>query len=174
LGGTGTNRLLLAHPDLYAKAVVLSGAEDWGANLENARWVPYFIANGALDELVPIDNAISEANALKQLGYRYRFELYPAEDHVVYSLKDGFLSAAESMKGATRETAPGHVTFRWSPAAARPTLGLTFTTAYWLSALTARAGATTARIDAFSAAQPDRTVTPDFGVGVIAPGNPSP
>jgi len=158
LGGTGTNRIGLAHPDLFARFVVLSGAEDWGANLENARWVPYYISNGAADELVPVYESVNETNALDALGYRYRYQLYPAEDHVVFSVQDSFLAAATFMRGAVRQTTPGHVTYQWDPTTDEPDLGLGATSAYWITQMVAR-GSGLARVDAVSGGHPDPPVT---------------
>ena len=42
--------------------------------LANARWLPFFVAHGALDELVPVGSVLEQVAELDRLGYRYRFE----------------------------------------------------------------------------------------------------
>jgi len=175
MGGIGTYALAEAHPDLYARAVGLAGASAGDSPyLENLRWIPTYLAGGAADELVPVTDEIAMADGLEDLGYRYRWLLYPAEDHVALELQDGFSDAAAYMSDGTVVSRPGRITFRWSPSWDDPALGLGTTGAYWLRDLAARSTGTDAVIDATSAAQPDPAVTDQLSRNVLVPGDPTP
>lgn len=188
MGGIGSNQLAMAHPDLFAQDVTLAGAVGGVAELENLRSVPVYQAGGVGDQLVPVTTQKAQADALAALGYRYRWLVYPAEEHVGLSLKDDFADAAAFMGTARRTTTPARVTYGWSPVdrpaqggdparvaqTQRPDLGIGTTGAYWLRALRARPGVTAARVQAVSAALPDPVVTPVPGRSVLLPGNPSP
>ena len=175
MGGFGAQHLSTVHPDLFAESVQLAGTKGDEPAVENLRWVPVYLAGGAADELVPVTNQKAMADSLDAKGYRYRWLLYPAEDHVVLELQDGFSDAAAFM-GQTRRTArPGHVTYRWT-ATKTDNAALSFgvTGAYWLRSLSARDGATEARLDAVSTARPDASVTPVRTTGIFVPGDPTP
>lgn len=193
MGGIGSNQIGMAHPDLFATIVTLAGAVGNVPELENLRSVPLYLAGGVADELVPLPVQRNQANALDALGFRYRWLVYPAEDHVAYELRDGFDDAAAYMGDARRTTRPAHVTLRWSPAGQgggergtsslgptrlattqRPDLGAGTTGAYWLRELAARRGVLSARVDATSSALPDPVVTQVRGTDVQVPGSPSP
>jgi hypothetical protein len=199
MGGWATYKLGLAHPDLFAKAVVLAGPPGCGLRvldgyggaggpgrcttdgnstpfIENARWLPYYMAHGTDDELVPITSAVQHIDHFRDLGYRYRFELYPGQDHMAYAVEDHFASAAEHMGSGTREQAPDHVTYKWYPNIDRPEWGMTTTGAYWVRNPVALAGApgTFARVDAVSSARPYAVHTPVFTPGTNVPFDPTP
>jgi hypothetical protein len=129
--------------------------------MENLRWIPVYLEGGAADELVPVTSEKAEADALDAYGYRYRWLLYPDEDHVLPSLQNPSWSDAVAYMGdATRITRPGHVTYRWTASAASAHLGLGATGAYWLRSLSSRSAQAEARVDGVSGAQPDPLVTP--------------
>jgi dienelactone hydrolase len=175
MGGFGANRVAMAHPDLFARSVLLAGAA--GGNqpgLDNLRWVPTYLAGGAADELVPVTDEIAQAQALDARGFRYRYLLYPAEDHVAFELQDGFADAAQYMGAAVRQGHPGHVTYRWSTADDRPAFGIGTTGAYWLRDLRPRVAGGEAVVDAVSAANPDPAVTDQRSHDVLVPGDPTP
>lgn len=194
MGGLAVNQLAMAHPDLFARAISLAGGVGEVPQAVNLRWVPTYLAGGAPDELVPVTLEKAEADQLGALGYRYRWLLYPAEDHVSFELKDGFSDACAYMGNAVRVTNPGHVTFLWSPYDTRgdannnvvigpqghlattqqSSHGVGTTGAYWLRDLLARSTKTDAEVDAVSAARPDRAFTPVTTHGVLVPGDPSP
>ncbi len=189
MGGWAAYKLGLAHADLFARALSLEGpptcgvavAEGYvrapadssapgrcGADgrskdlLANARWVPYGIDQGAVDQLVPVTSGVEQQQAVDALGQRYHFELYPAEDHLLFAVQDRFGSQVEALGGTpSRAVDPGHVTYGWYPDLDDGGLGIGATTAYWLSGLRARDGSpgTVARVDATSAARPDPAVT---------------
>jgi Putative esterase len=173
MGGFAAYRLGLGYPDLFSQAVSLAGPPakgvrgareagfadvDTTALVENARWLPYLIAHGAADELVPVTSVVEQVQEFERLGYRYRFELYPAKDHMVWAAEDGFTTVAPWIERTPRMRDPGHVTFAWYPALSHPRWGTGPTGAYWVRRLAARSGEL-ARVDARSSARPDPAVT---------------
>lgn len=202
MGGYGTYRLGLTYPELFAAAVVLAGPPTCGIRVApgsdvpadpsapacvesadttplvpNARWLPTFIAHGGVDELVPAQGPVLQAEAYRDEGYRYRFELYPAEGHVAYAVKGRFPTAVAFMaRGHVRERAPGRVTLGWYPSTARHDLGLGPGGGWWVRDVAARDTAPGARlaIEARSHALPDRRVSTTVERGPVVPPDPSP
>lgn len=194
MGGLGSNAIGMAHPDLFAQVVALAGAVGNVPELENLRHVPVYLAGGALDELVPVTVHRAQADGLDELGYRYRWLVHAAEDHVSFELRDGFDDAAAFMADARRTSRPARFTFRWNPldtgrtydpvtgseeetalaTVQRPDLGVGTTGAYWVHDLVARDGAPYGRVDAVSAALPDPAVQPVRSDDVVVPGQLSP
>jgi pimeloyl-ACP methyl ester carboxylesterase len=174
MGGFGAGLLAEGHPDLFSRAILLAGAAGDTSSLDNVRWVPMYLAGGAADELVPVTDEIAEAQGLDRRGSRYRYLLYPAEDHVAFELQDGFSDAARFMGSDPRATRPGHVTFRWNDSGNSPGFGYGTTGAYWLRDLQARSAGPDALIDATSAADPDPSVTDLRTHDVLVPGDPTP
>jgi pimeloyl-ACP methyl ester carboxylesterase len=186
MGGYAAYKLGLTYPEVFAQAVALAGPPVCGvrllpnvdipANLDpdshcaregdtlellrNARWLPFLIAHGVLDELVPITSALSQVLELDRLGYRYRFTVYPFDDHIAWTIKDEFDDAIAHMGTGPRQGDPGHITFAWYPQLVRRDLGIGPHRVWWLSELTAdpeltrRRGAV-ASVDARSYARPD-------------------
>lgn len=205
MGGYGAYKLGLAYPQVFSQAVVLAGPSTCGVRLlpdvdipadidpnshcaregdtwpllVNARWLPYVIAQGLLDELVPFASAAEQALELDRLGYRYRFIVYPFEDHIVWALQDKFDDAVAHMETALRQADPGHITFAWYPQLVRPDLGIGPHRVWWLSelnadpAVTAKPGAV-AEVDARSYARPDPTHTTRPHRGFIPHFDPTP
>jgi hypothetical protein len=142
----------------------------------NARWLPYVIADGVEDELVPVTGVLEHVKAFDDLGYRYSFSLYPAEDHLVYATQDGFSHEIAKLGTTTRVRNPAHVTYRWYPVLRDTRLGLGPTGAYWIRGLRARVatGSTMASVDAVSHALPNPSVTVTRKRFLDAPGDPTP
>jgi pimeloyl-ACP methyl ester carboxylesterase len=190
MGGYGAYKLALAYPEVFAQAVVLAGPPTCGvrllpdvdipANLDpdshcaregdtlrllvNARWLPFVIAHGLLDELVPVSSILFQVHELDRLAYRYRFTLYPTEDHIGWVFKDDFDDPVSHMGTGLRQGDPGHITFTWFPQLVRSDLGIGPHQVWWLSDLTADPDTTAARgvratVDARSHARPDPTRT---------------
>src|SRR5437764_14516142 len=126
MGGFGTYRLALGHPDLFARALTLSGAVICGVRVApgvdlpgttthcmrdgdtapfvpNARWLPFVISRGAVDELVPIGGTTDQVSRFDAAGLRYRDVLWLAEDHIDQSARDSWFDAGPSM-GQHRRT----------------------------------------------------------------------
>ncbi len=179
MGGWATYKLGLSYPDLFAKAVVMAGPQVCGVRIEgtvagysgpgpctdegktapllgNATNLPYYIAQGGADELVPVSGALQQAHDMMALGLRVRFELFPTQDHLAWAAADLFASPAANMSQLSRTRSPHAVSLTWYPALARADYGIGTSGAYWVRGLTARhSGAgVTARVDATSDAIP--------------------
>ena len=188
MGGYGTYKLALSYPQVFAQAVVLAGPPTCGVRLlpgtdipadtdpashcagegdtwrllENARWLPFVIAHGLLDELVPFPSAAEQVLELDRLGYRYRFTAYPFEDHIAFLFQDKFDDPVSHMGTGLRQADPGHISFAWYPQLVRPDLGVGPHQLWWLSELTAAPHVADTRgalatVDARSYARPDPT-----------------
>ena len=190
MGGYGVYKLALAYPEVFAQAVVLAGPPTCGVRLlpdvdipgnldphshcaregdtlrllVNARWLPFVIAHGLLDELVPVSSVLFQVHELDRLAYRYRFTVYPTEDHIKWVFEDEFDDPVSHMGTGPRQGDPGHITFTWYPQLVRPDLGIGPHQVWWLSDLTADPDTTATRgarasVDARSHARPDPTRT---------------
>lgn len=205
MGGYATYKLGLSYPQVFSQAVVLAGPPTCGVRLlphvdipadldphspcaregdtwkllVNARWLPYVIAHGLLDELVPFASAAEQVLELDRLGYRHRFSVYPLEDHIAWVFQDKFEDPISHMGTALRQADPGHITFAWYPQLVRDDLGIGPHQVWWLSELaadpelTARRGAV-AEVDARSYARPDPTHAVRHHRGVIPGFEPTP
>ena len=132
--------------------------------LVNARWLPFVIAHGLLDELVPFTSVLFQVHELDRLAYRYRFSVYPTEDHIGWVFEDEFDDPVSHMGTGLRQGDPGHITFTWYPQLVRHDLGIGPHQVWWLSQLTADPDTTAGRgerasVDARSHARPDPTRT---------------
>ncbi|KUI25548.1 peptidase [Mycobacterium sp. IS-1742] len=205
MGGYGTYKLGLSYPEVFAQAVVLAGPPTCGVRLvrgveapadfdptshcaregdtfrllENARWLPFVIAHGGLDQFVPFPGVAQQVLELDELGYRYRFAAYPVEDHVAFLLKDDFDDPIAHMKTDLRQADPGHITFSWYPQLVREDLGIGPHRVWWVSELRAaedveKVRGRVAKVDARSYARPDRRRTIDRRGGVIPDFDPTP
>jgi pimeloyl-ACP methyl ester carboxylesterase len=190
MGGYAAYKLGLTYPEVFAQAVVLAGPPTCGVRLlpdvdipgdldpnshcaregetwrllVNGRWLPFVIAHGVLDELVPITSVLPQVLELDRLGYRYRFTVYPFEDHIAFALEDKFDDPISHMGTDLRQGDPGHISFAWYPELVRPDLGIGPHQVWWLSELTADPQTTATRgtmasVDARSYARPDPTRT---------------
>jgi pimeloyl-ACP methyl ester carboxylesterase len=205
MGGYAAYRVGLTYPAVFSQAVVLAGPPACGVRLvpgldmaadldpdshcaregetwpllRNARWLPFVIVHGLLDELVPIFSVVPQVLRLDRLGYRYRFTLYPAEDHIVLAAQGKFGDAVAHMGTELRQADPGRITYAWYPQLERPDLGLGPQRVWWLSGLqadpqiTSQRG-TVATVDARSYARPDQTHTSHRRGGAILNFDPTP
>jgi len=205
MGGYGTYKLGLTYPEVFGQAVVLAGPPTCGVRLvagveapadfdptshcaregntykllENARWLPFVITHGIVDELVPFPGILQQVLKLDRLGYRYRFATYPFEDHIAFLLKDDFDDPVAHMGTGQRQPDPGHITFTWYPQLTRDDLGIGPHRVWWVSELraagdvTAKRGAM-ARVDARTYARPDPTRTTRRRRGVVPGFDPTP
>lgn len=181
MGAVGVYRLTATYPDVFAAGAVIAGGAAGGGTrpvaggpdlasaspdlnttplLGNLRGVPLFIGQGALDELNPLPGAVEPPMRLDELGYRHRWQLYPAEAHTPMGLKDGFEDSARYLDILRRtDPCPRQVTYAWWPGLDRPDLGIGTVGAYWVRNLTAArtAPGVLATVDATSHA----IITPD-------------
>jgi Putative esterase len=163
MGGFASYKLALEYPDLFAQAMPLEGpvvcgervldgvetAAGSGGQCEtdgnttpliaNARWLPYVMTYGALDELVPFTGGLEQVEAFDKLGYRYYAVLYPAEDHLVFASQNDFAPATSQLGSLERVQDPGSFTFSWYPDLDSSSLGIGPTGDYWVTGLQARA-----------------------------------
>jgi hypothetical protein len=204
MGGYAAYKIGLSYPEVFAQAVSLAGPPTAGVRLwpevdipgdldpeghparegdtwpllPNARWLPYVIEHGVVDELVPVHSVLQQVYELDRLGYRYRFTLYPFEDHLVFALQDEF-DAVARMGTGLRTSDPGHITFAWYPQLVRADLGIGPHRVWWVSDLQAtdeviaRRGAV-AEVDARSYALPDATRSTHRHGGLLLHLDPTP
>jgi hypothetical protein len=183
MGGFGTYKLGNSYPDLFAASVPMAAAvwcDQTSANtrcaknyntyemLDNARWLPTSVFQGGVDEFgLVVDNSIM-TQKLDDLGFRYRYEVYPSEGHNAWILLDNLGTAAQYLDG-TVQPDPGHVTYRWYPDLAVPKWGIGPTGAWWISGLESDAApGALAEVDAVSLAHPDPLVTVTKGAEPVA------
>ena len=191
MGGFGTYKFGLAYPDLFAKAGVLAGpmtcglrvygqfagssgpagspcaeSSDTGPLVGNATWLPFHIAHGGADQLVPIAGVLEHVEKIKAAGDRYVFDFFPAEDHMVWGVQDGYSTLSTNLGEPARTTDPGRFSYAFYGHQARPDLGFGPDGAYWVDGLSAHDASpgTLARVEADSAARPDdpHTVVADL------------
>ncbi len=205
MGGYAAYKLGLTYPEVFSQAVVLAGPPTCGVRLlpglgvpadldptshcaregetwpllPNARWLPFVIAHGLADQFVPFHSVAQQVLELDRLGYRYRFTVYPAEDHVLFALQDKFDDAVAHMGTDLRQPDPGHITFAWYPQLTRDDLGIGPHRLWWLSdfvasADVAAASGRVAEVDARSYARPDPTRTTRRRRGFVLHLDPTP
>lgn len=199
MGGYGSYKLGLSYPDLFAKGLSLAGPPTCGIRVSgdlrtpsnegrctdegdttllvgNARHIPFVIASGVLDELVPFTSILEQVEAFDSRGYRYHAEYYPAEGHIPYAAKDAFEPSARQLGRTTRERTAARIDYTWFPNLARPELGIGTTGAYWLRDLKARTvePGSTASITAHSQALVEPLVEVVKSESADVPGDPSP
>lgn len=199
MGGYAAYKLGLTYPDLFAGAVALAGPPVCGLRVYgpfygpsgagrctpdgdtlplvgNAQWLPYVMADGVADELVPIPGVLEQINAFDAAGERYDSFVYPAEDHMVYATQDGFAPQVAAIGNPVRVTDPGEVRYSWYPDVVVPSLGIGPAGVYWVRGLAARdtTPGTVASLDVVTSARPDRSVTAARSAKADLPGTPSP
>lgn len=167
MGGYATYRLGTLYPDLFGKAFTTVGPPGEGiwvppapptggietltnVWLENARNLPYLNVAAAADELVPLAGPRAQnlgapevgVRGFEQLGYRYRYVVYPAAEHLTLAVLGYDMPYAAAFLGdAVVDRDPAHVTFSYVPAADDAGLGLVHDHAYWVSGIRVAAGA---------------------------------
>lgn len=197
MGGFASYKLGLAYPDLFAKAMPLAGPPECGLVLAeglggaagpghctsagdttplvgNARWVPYILGDGVADELVPVSSVLQQVNAFLSAGNRIHFELYPAEDHLVFATQDGFSSEISKLGTTTRVVNPGHITYSWYPSLVSQQWGIGPTGVYWVRGISGRSSSTLATLDVTSDALPNPSITAQQSQSADVPGDPTP
>lgn len=199
MGGYGSYKLGLSYPHLFAKAMSLAGPPTCGIRVTgdvvlpsnpgrctddgdtkklvgNARHVPYVIASGVIDELVPFTSILEQVDAFDSRGYRYHAEYYPAEGHIPYAAKDAFARPTSELGRTTRQTVAARIDYTWFPNLARPELGIGSVGAYWLAKPVARSSdpGSLATVRAHSRALDDWQVSVHKSQHAEAPGDPSP
>jgi predicted peptidase len=80
MGGMGTFEITRRNPKLFAAAFPICGATD-PATAAIVKKISWWIFHGAKDDVVPPYSSIQMAEALKKVGARVRFTLYPEANH---------------------------------------------------------------------------------------------
>lgn len=142
--------------------------------VKNARWLPYILGDGVADELVPVSSVLQQVQTFLADGNRIHFELYPAEDHLVYATQDGFSSEISQLGTTTRTRNPGHITYTWYPQLQDPKLGLGPTGVYWVRGIAGRSSSAMATLDVQSNALPNPVITTHQSQSANVPGDPTP
>jgi pimeloyl-ACP methyl ester carboxylesterase len=210
MGGWASWLLPILYPDRFAGAFPASGPVtqgawfgcEWdqcyaGANggrprdqftmplLENLRWVPYANYQGAADELVPTTGVTLQMKRMQELGFRYRYYLFPHEEHYGPPVADQWAEGAHYLHRFARNPNPPQVTYiRSMPFeraveevnSERVPLSFDFDSAYWMSGLQPVDEARgVARFDGRSLAIPERPrrLVPEAG-GPATPDQPDP
>ena len=199
MGGYGSYKLGLTYPHLFAKGMSLAGPPtcgirvsgeirtpsnegrctdegDTGLLVGNARHVPFVIASGVLDELVPFTSILEQVDEFDSRGYRYHAEYYPAEGHIPYAAKDAFARPTSELGRTTRQAVAARIDYSWFPNLARPELGIGSVGVYWLDKPVARSSdpGALATVRAHSRALDDWEVTVHKSETADVPGDPSP
>jgi hypothetical protein len=79
--------------------------------LTNLRWIPYAIYQGTNDELVPTTGVTIQVNRLRQLGFRYRYYLFPGQEHYGPPIADQWVQGADYEHQFIRNPNPPQVTY---------------------------------------------------------------
>ncbi|MHB8449415.1 MAG: peptidase [Mycobacteriales bacterium] len=199
MGGFATYKLGFAYPDLFASAIALAGPPMCGLRVygqvegaagpgrcttdgsttplvANARWLPYSLADGCADELVPISSVLEQEQAILATGDRLHAEIYPAEDHLFYATQDAFESAIAAIGMPVRVRNPGIIDYTWYPHLTRADLGIGPTGVYWIRGLAARLDSpgSLASLQATDAAIPAPAITPQQSASADPTADPSP
>jgi hypothetical protein len=80
--------------------------------MPNLRNLPIGIYPGGIDELVPVSGVTRQVAALKDLGYQYRYYLFPTYEHYTHPVIDEWAEGARYMQSFRRNAHPAHVTYR--------------------------------------------------------------
>jgi hypothetical protein len=79
--------------------------------LENLRWVPYAVYQGTNDELVPTTGVTLQVKRLQELGYRYRYYLFPGQEHYGPPVVDEWTAGTDYEHQFVRDPNPPEVTY---------------------------------------------------------------
>jgi hypothetical protein len=79
--------------------------------LENLKWVPYAIFQGTNDELVPTSGVTLQVKRFQDLGYRYRYYLFPGQEHYGPPIVDQWTEGVNYEHQFVRDPNPPEVTY---------------------------------------------------------------
>jgi dienelactone hydrolase len=151
-GGEGGGRIFNVFTEGPSSALEIS---------ENLRHVPMLIWNGLGDPLVPVISVDNYARRLKQHGYRHQFDVFPAETHLSFGIRDRWTGIPEFVSRNKVIRNPRRVTYRHLPTLDHPEVDLVHDGAYWVSDITTREDRTSGLVDAISYA--DGYAPPEVG-----------
>lgn len=199
MGGYAAYKLGLTYPDVFAGVVALAGPPVCGIRVygsvvgaagkrgcgsdgdtlplvANAQWLPYVMADGAVDELVPISGVEEQVQAFDAHGERYDSFVYPAEDHLVYATQDGFAPQVAAIGNPVIDAVPPSVDFTWYPDITNRSLGIGPPGDYWVQGISARDASpgSLASFDVVSGELPHPSTADVRSASADAPGTPTP
>lgn len=177
MGGLGATRIGLAYPAAFSQIASMAGGLDcgvyvthavgvFGANkdcqdntnftplLPSGRWLPFLLGSNGADELSPAVNGAQRMTEIRDLGYRYRWEVWTAQEHLLPLTNDTYASFARAFTLEPLPARPDKVSYAWYPTTVHPERGLVPGSVYWLDDLQARTptAGQVARVEADSAA----------------------
>jgi dienelactone hydrolase len=195
MGGYGTYKFATQYPDLFAAGQPVVGppgsgvwvppndpvpggaASNTNRMLASVRHLPFLIWDGALDELVPLAGVTVQAQTFDDLGYRYRFDVFPSSDHLALAGNDSYQPAADFLGTRRVVRDPAHVTYVVNPTMDFKKRKTVADHAYWLSRLRLRdddgeapLGTVDAVSHAFGVTDPEPGPT-QTSSGSLPPGN---
>src|SRR5205085_2184292 len=86
-------------------------AEDAAPLLDNLKWVPYVIYQGTNDELVPVSGVTVQVKRFQDLGYRYRYYLFPGQEHYGPPVVDQWMEGVRYEHQFVRDPNPPELTY---------------------------------------------------------------
>jgi dienelactone hydrolase len=151
-GGEGGGRILNVFTEGHSSALEIS---------ENLRHVPMLIWNGLGDAFVPVISPDNYARRLTKHGYRHQFDVFPAETHLSFGIRDRWTGIPEFVARSKVIRNPRRVTYRHLPALDHPEVDLVHDGAYWVSDVVTREDRNSGLVDAVSYA--DGYAPPEVG-----------
>ncbi|QLD85913.1 alpha/beta hydrolase [Natronomonas halophila] len=139
---------------------------------DNLRHVPMMLWNSVGDPLVPVLSPDNYARRLKNHGYRYQFNVFPADTHLSLGHHDRWDGIPEFIESGKVIRNPRRVTYRQMPELDHPEVGLVHDGAYWVSDIVTRDGERSGVVDATSLA--DGYAPPEVGTFRNVGTNPRP
>jgi hypothetical protein len=102
---------------------------------------------------VPVVSPDNYARRLKQHGYRHQFDVFPAETHLSFGVRDHWTGIPEFVARSKVIRNPRRVTYRHVPDLDHPEVGLVHDGAYWVSDIDTREDRDSGLVDAVSFAE---------------------
>lgn len=153
MGGYGTDNVATHHPDVFAAVAPAEGTASAALAL-NLRNVPWFVMTADEDLDTGAKAALAFYRTLSDAGDDATALEYRLKIHEYSSIYDTLPRLFAFFALHRRNVAPAAVTYIKTPGEERPDLGETYSSAYWLSELSAAQTSKQARVDAESFAIP--------------------
>jgi hypothetical protein len=138
----------------------------------NASNLPYLVAHGGMDELVPSSGPELWMDDYRQRGLPHRYAFYPHRRHEArFPGTSGTFVKEWLLDLPARERSPSHVTYTVLRDLQQPAHGITYDGAYWVDGLRLAPGADEGSIAADRSFTPPRRVAfgPRLGVDDTGP-----
>ncbi len=160
MGGYGTSKMSIRHPDLFATATPFLGVadQDYLANTVNT---PSFVVTANADLDPGGVQGRMYHDALVERGFPTQLKHYDLRSHEWQALVFAYDDLFAFWDAHRVPTAPARVTYDFEPSWSAPDLGLVDDGAYWIDGLVSRDGAR-ARVDADALTIPLATTELEF------------